>query len=322
MKILKYSLIGLGGLVVLAVIGVAVFAMTFDPNKYKGQIEAAVKEKTGRVLKLEGNLKVAVFPSLGADVAKVSLSERQADQEFLSLDSAHASVALLPLLRGEVIVDRIKVAGLKAHIVKGKDGKFNFDDLLEAKGDKGAAKKAPEKGDAKSSQPVRFDIAGINIDRSSVLYEDLASGQKVSLADVKLATGSVSEKADGKLELGATVAASEKGAKPLNVRISLNSGYHADLAAKAFALSSLTSEINVSGADMPKPLKVVTTGSLKADMEKQTASAELVSKIDETTIQSRLGVTKFSPAAITFDISGDKLNLDQYFPPKQKGSAS
>src|SRR6185436_9657548 len=160
MKILKYSLIGLGGLVVLAVIGVAVFAVTFDPNKYKGQIEAAVKEKTGRVLKLEGNLKVAVFPSLGADVAKVTLSERAADQEFLSLDSAHASVALLPLLHGEVIIDRVKVAGLKANIVKGKDGKFNFDDLLQAKDAKPAPESKDEKkGDAKA--PVKFDIAGV-----------------------------------------------------------------------------------------------------------------------------------------------------------------
>src|SRR5258707_2845370 len=131
MKALKYVLFGAGGLLVLAIVAVVVFAMTFDPNRYKGQIETLVKEKTGRTLKLQGDLKVAIFPSLGADVSKVTLSERAADQEFLSLDSAHASVALLPLLRGEGIVDTIKVAGLKADIVKDKNGKFNFDDLLE-----------------------------------------------------------------------------------------------------------------------------------------------------------------------------------------------
>src|SRR6185436_11917552 len=149
MKILKYALIAVAGLVVLAVAGAVVFAMTFDPNKYKGQIEAAVKEKTGRTLKLAGDLKVAIFPSLGADVAKVSLSEAGSDQEFVSLDSAHASVALMPLLHGEVIVDKVKVSGLKARVVKGKDGKFNFDDLLQVKAEKpGAEKKgAPEPAD-------------------------------------------------------------------------------------------------------------------------------------------------------------------------------
>src|SRR3954463_1084232 len=103
-KPLKYALLGLGGLLVLVIGAVAVFALTFDPNRYKGQIEAAVKEKTGRTLKLAGDLKVAIFPSLGADVAKVTLSEAASAQEFLSLDSAHASVALMPLLHGQVIV--------------------------------------------------------------------------------------------------------------------------------------------------------------------------------------------------------------------------
>ena len=79
MKILKYVLIGLAALVVLAIAGAVVFVSTFDPNKYKGQIEQAVKERTGRTLKLAGDLKVALFPSLGADVSKVSLSERAGD---------------------------------------------------------------------------------------------------------------------------------------------------------------------------------------------------------------------------------------------------
>ena len=38
-KPLKYTLLGLGGLVVVAVAGAAVFALTFDPNRYKADIE-------------------------------------------------------------------------------------------------------------------------------------------------------------------------------------------------------------------------------------------------------------------------------------------
>src|SRR3954469_22163481 len=107
MKILKYVLFGLLGLVVLAFAGAAVFVSTFDPNRYKGQIESVVKDKTGRTLKLQGDLKVAIFPSLGADVAKATLSEAGSEQEFLSLESAHGSVALMPLLHGQVIVDKV-----------------------------------------------------------------------------------------------------------------------------------------------------------------------------------------------------------------------
>ena len=53
------------------------------------------------------------------------------EQEFVSLESAHVSVAVLPLLRGAAVVDGVRVAGLKANVVKDKQGKFNFDDLLQ-----------------------------------------------------------------------------------------------------------------------------------------------------------------------------------------------
>src|ERR671922_621682 len=131
MKAIRISLYVIVALVVLLVLAVAIFAATFDPNRYKGEIERLVKERTGRTLQLKGDLKVAVWPSLGADVNGVTLSERAAGEQFLSLDSAHASVAVMPLLHGSVIVDGIRVPGLKANIVKEKDGRYNFSDLLE-----------------------------------------------------------------------------------------------------------------------------------------------------------------------------------------------
>src|SRR5205085_8896915 len=142
MKAIRISLYVIAGLVVLLVLGVGIFAMTFDPNRYKPEIERLVKERTGRTLQLKGDLKVAVWPSLGADVNGLTLSERAADQQFLSLDSAHASVALMPLLHGSVIVDGIRVSGLKANIVKEKDGRFNFSDLIEEQSKPPAAKEA------------------------------------------------------------------------------------------------------------------------------------------------------------------------------------
>jgi AsmA protein len=385
MKALKYVLIGAGGLLVLAIVAVAVFAMTFDPNRYKSQVEAAVKEKTGRTLKLEGDLKVAIFPSLGADVAKVTLSEHASNAEFLSLESAHASVALLPLLRGEVIVDRIKVAGLKANIVKGKDGKFNFDDLVQAKDAKPAPEKDAKKDESKSSGPVKFDIAGLSVERSSIAYKDLASGQQLDLSDVKISTGRVAEKAAGKLELAITA----KGSNPaIDMKVTLGGNYAVDLPAKSFAfakvdgaatgtldkdtleariaaprieinadkatgeavtaelklkgpqrsteaalklggvqgsakalvLPSISAQIALSGPDMPKALKLEISGSARADLEKQTASADLTSKLDESNVQAKLELAKFSPPAYVFDINVDRLNLDQYFPPKQKSA--
>src|SRR3989442_5126952 len=232
MKALRCTLYAIGGLLVLLVLGVAVFAMTFDPNRYKGQIETLVKDKTGRTLKLSGDLQLAFWPALGAKVNGVTLSEHGSDQQFLAVDSAHASVALIPLLHGQAIVDGINVSGLKATIVKEKDGRFNFSDLMEPQPAAGAKPQgkheskhqgqstAEERKDT-GGQAVAFDIGAIQIDRSAVTYIDKVSGQELAVSDLKLSTGKIAEKADGKLDLKATA----KGKNPdLDVKLDVTAG--------------------------------------------------------------------------------------------------
>lgn len=219
MKTLRIIVWTAGGLVILALAAAAIFAATFDPNRYKDDIERIVRERTGRTLKLAGKLEIAFYPSLGAKVAGVTLSERAAGREFLSLESAHASVGLLPLLRGELTVDRVRVSGLKAQIVKNRDGSYNFSDLLDAEGKKAAP--AAKRG-AEKAQPVKFDIAGVQVERSGVTYRDLGSGQEWALGDLRLSTGRVAQDAEGKLE-AATVA--KRRSPPLEVKIALAGRY-------------------------------------------------------------------------------------------------
>jgi AsmA protein len=221
LKALKISLYLVLGLVVVVVAAVAIFAMTFDPNRYKGDIQRIVKERTGRTLELKGPLELAFWPSLGAKVSGVVLSEQGTAQPFVSLESAHASVALLALLRGAVIVDRVRLSGLRAQIVKDKDGRFNFQDLIEQAGEKPAAK-AEKKAPDSSKGTVAFDIAGVTIERAALSYHDLASGQEIALNDLKLETGRIAENAEGKLEFATTL---KRNTPPLDAKLALNGRY-------------------------------------------------------------------------------------------------
>jgi AsmA protein len=263
MKAIKYLLIGLGGLAVLVVAAGAIFAMTFDPNRYRGQIEAAVKERTGRTLKLQGPLELSFYPGLGGKVAGVTLTERAAEQEFLSLDSARATVALMALLRGEVIVDKVYVSGLKANVVKDKNGRFNFDDLLEPKDAKGKPP-APQKPAPEGKEAAKFDIAGVTIERSSVFYRDLAEGKDLAISDLKLSTGRIAERADGKLELQAGV----KGKNPaMDAKVDVSGHYKIDLAAKAYALEKLDAKVTGLVAGM-RDAKLTAKGDVSVDPAK------------------------------------------------------
>lgn len=242
MKILKISLWLVGGLVLLALVAVAIFALTFDPNRYKDDIQRVVKERTGRTLQLKGPLDLAFYPSLGAKVSGVALSERAADQEFVSLESARASVALLPLLRGSVIVDRVRLTGLKAQIVKGKDGRFNFQDLMEPQGQKPAA--AQKKEQAKGGSPVSFDIAGVTVERAAVTYRNLDSGQEIALNDLRLETGRISENAQGKLDFSTAL---KRNTPPLDAQLALNGSYSLKPDSVALDFSAKLDESTIKG---------------------------------------------------------------------------
>src|SRR5882672_7909578 len=241
-KPIKYLWLALGGVVALVVAGILVFALTFDPNRYKDDIERIAKERTGRTLKLQGELKLAFFPSLGAGVAGVTLSERGSGREFVRLESAHASVKLLPLLHGQVIVDAVRVSGLRAQLVKNKDGTYNFSDLLEGGEAKPAAKPAPEKKG--KSAPVKFDIAGITVDRASILYRDMSSGQEISLTDVKLHIGRIAENVQDKIELAAAV---KRNQPLLEAKVALNATYSLKPDAIGLDFTAKLDDSNVKG---------------------------------------------------------------------------
>jgi len=275
LKILKIFLWLVLALVVLALAGAAIFAMTFDPNKYKGEVERIVKERTGRTLQLKGPLEMAFYPSLGAKVAGVTLSERQPERQFLSLDSAHASVALMPLLRGEVIVDRVRVAGLKAQIIKGKDGRFNFQDLMEPQGGKPAAKPEAKKPQAGGGAPVAFDIAGLSVERAALSYQDMTTGQEISVSGLKLETGRIAENAQGKMEFGATA---RRKAPPLEMKVALNGNYTLKPDAVALDFTGRLDDSNLKGkvavARAAQPAYDFDLDIDKLDLDRYLASSE------------------------------------------------
>src|SRR3989304_729249 len=98
MKIVKYTLFVLGGVLILIVAALAYIAATFDPNQYKPQIVQAVKERTQRTLKLEGDIGLSFWPSIGAKIGKASLSERASDREFAAVEEVRVALKLIPLL--------------------------------------------------------------------------------------------------------------------------------------------------------------------------------------------------------------------------------
>jgi AsmA protein len=217
-KTLKYFLIVVAGLFVLLAGAAAIIAATFDPNDYKPQIIRLVQEKKQRTLAIPGEIKLSFFPKIGAELGKLSLSEHKGNAEFASVDSARVSLALIPLLSKQLVVDQVRIEGLRANIRRFKDGTTNYDDLLAQE-----AQAAEPKGEP--GQQFRFDIDGIALKRAQLNYDDQQAGRKFAIADLDLETSKIAARTPGKLQLSAHV----KGNQPaIDARVSLGTGFTID----------------------------------------------------------------------------------------------
>ena len=211
-------------MVAIAIAGIIYIAATFNPNDYKTQIIKLVKDKQQRNLKLDGDIKLVFFPSIGANIGKVSLSEFQSDEEFIYIDSARVSLALLPLLSRRVVVDEVSISGLKAALVKFKNGKFNIDDLLS------------KNETDKEKTPLEFDIATVHVEDSELTYLDETTGAQYVLKGFNLNTGRIANGVPGKIDFAAVI---QSNKPKLNIATQMKATFTFDLKKQLFQMEGL-----------------------------------------------------------------------------------
>ncbi|MBI4938691.1 MAG: AsmA family protein [Nitrosomonadales bacterium] len=311
-RLLKYGLIGAGGAVVLVAGGAAYIAATFNPNDYKAQIIQAVKEKQQRTLKLDGDIKLTFFPSIGASLDKVSLSEFRSEKEFAALDRAHVSLALLPLFSGQAVVSEITVSGLKVVLVKLKNGKTNIDDLL-GKEEGGEAGKGESRTDG---PPVKFDIASVRIEKTELGYRDENTGAEYALKNINLKTGRIASGVPVQVDCAATLQASQPR---LDMGVQLKTALAFDLDKQTYRLEGLDLQAKgtMGGGNLAASLSLPklegSAKSFKSDALALDADAALAGQSFKVKLSAsaygnfEVKQFNFSNFAVTVNVSGDKL---------------
>lgn len=174
----KWIGIVVGGLFALLALAALVLTQLVDPNRYKGPIERQVAAATGRAFKLEGAIELSFFPwlALTTGAAELPAPAGFPERHFLRWREAHVGVRLLPLLRGELVVDRVRLVGLDARFAKAADGRVNWSFETGAAHENAA-------GEAATRLP---DIAGIELRDSRLVYTDAVSGMELRLDDLAL----------------------------------------------------------------------------------------------------------------------------------------
>lgn len=354
-KPLKIVLIAASIIAVLAIAALVAIVVLVDPNDFRDEIATRVKVATGRELIIAGDLELSIFPTLGLKLVDVSLGSpaRFGEQPFIHVASAQLGMAVMPLLKSQLLVDRVVLDGLQLNLITLADGASNW--VIES-----AAKQptTPAADNAKAPTGQGVDLAsitlgGLAISNGQVVWDDQRSGDKHRVENLALSVGAFSQGKPFSVELDARLK-SNRLATP--AEISLRTAALLNLEKQHLALSDivlalealqLTGNLQVLGFASGKPSingvielaqfdlkqllrslgveppetadpqalqKVSAQFEFSADA-KQLQAKSFRLQLDDTPLQGSLGIENFSSPAIELEINIGMLDLDRYLPP-------
>jgi len=189
-RLVKLLLILIAALVGVGVLASIALFLFFDPNDFRENISAGVKDATGREFVIEGDLSLSIFPWIAVEIGRTRLGNAEGfgSEPFLSFEKAHLSVRLLPLLlRQEIAVGTASLDGLTVNLQVNNNGVTNWDDFAGADEAPGTSAEAGG-ASGKSSTP---EIANFVISNANIIYIDAATGSSSSISGLTVETGHI-----------------------------------------------------------------------------------------------------------------------------------
>lgn len=239
-KILKIVAISFGALVLALAALLAYVSLVFDPNQFKAQITQVVLEKKQRTLAIDGDIKLRFFPKLGVELGRVSLSEKNNQMHFAKLDSARVSLALLPLLSKQVVVDKISLRGLELHWQRDENGVSNIDDLLS----KDEQSPDAASSDTKNKQAPQFDVEGFEVVDANIQVSDAQTKLSGSLRNLQFSSGRLADLVTTPIHFASQVSAQQDGKPLVDAMVNLDTQLRFDLNKHDVWLSKLALNLN------------------------------------------------------------------------------
>jgi len=180
-RYLKWTAWGLAGLIVLGLLALAVIVWLVDPNAFKPRIESSVRDATGREFALVGGIDLEFFPWLALRTGEGRFGNPAGfpAEPMATWKQAQLGVRLIPLLSGNLVVDRIRLVGADVRLTRRADGKGNWEGIG---GDEPADPDAPER---------HITIDGLELDKSRLLFVDEAAGSRVEINALRISTGAI-----------------------------------------------------------------------------------------------------------------------------------
>jgi AsmA protein len=179
-RVIKYFAITIVSVVLVVILAGVSLAFWIDPNIFKDDIEKLAVEQ-GLILRLDGDLSWQIFPNIQIVINGASVATPD-DAELMSFDSAQLSVALMPLLKKDIVVQGISLGGVKASLLVDENGVGNWSKIGKQTD---SAASQPEQA-ADSGEALQLAIAKLNLSDSQIIYSNKQTGQYIELKGLSL----------------------------------------------------------------------------------------------------------------------------------------
>jgi uncharacterized protein involved in outer membrane biogenesis len=180
---LKKLVYGIFGLLFFVICGVLILPFLIDLNNYKDDISAQAQKYIGREVTVDGDIRLALFPTPGIKVSKIRLAnlDHAHHPDMVVLDKLELNVDLMRLLKGVIEVTKVQLEGAKVYLEKLPDGHGNWEFSLNLDGAPESEQVTEEKKPVLVSSP-QIQINVIKVANATIEYQQ--DDQKYSFEDV------------------------------------------------------------------------------------------------------------------------------------------
>ncbi len=180
MRALRGVLIGVAGLLVVALAGIAVFLATLDTEALKPRITAAVEEATGRRLTIAGPIRIGYVPVPHIVVDDVAFANMQGGSrpEMARIRQVQLQLGVLPLLAGRLELRSLRLSDPDILLETDTQGRSNWVFAVPRPASAppvAGAPAAPPRAEPGTSA-MRVDIGEILITGGRITWHDHAAG--------------------------------------------------------------------------------------------------------------------------------------------------
>jgi len=313
-KLVKIILIFVSSIFALVAAAAIIIPLVVDLNDYKPEIEAAVKDKTGRQLSIVGELDISIFPWMGISTGEIKLSNAQdfIPESFAVIKQSHIKIKLLPLLSKEVEVSTIVFKGLELNLAKNKKGLSNWDDLSAKKPAEKTEKKVVEEEPADTTPTLAaLMIGGLSIEDANITWDDQQAGQKVIIKDFNLKTGKISLNEAIDIELSLFI---DNNKPALTEALALSTQLKIDENFQLIQLNNTKINSATKGEIVPNGvIDVQLLSDIVLDLKQESVALEkLKISFDATTINGFVRIKQFKTPALDFNLAINEIDVDRY----------